>query len=443
MCGGRHESMSSPVFSPDGRSIAFIAAAGDPRFLAGNPKDEVAREIRAIDWRDDSGVLDYRYHLYVVAARPGARARELTRGDYDVSAAAWHPSGQKLVFVAATGPLPDVDPNASIHQVSVKGGRVRELVKLAGTASSPTWSPDGRTLAFVGVDTQYAPDYAEPELYLRTSGGELRSLTGKLDLPVTIAFCSDLHDWRVESSGGPIWENDESLVVVDQPARARRGLARDGATATPRRSRKATPPSGDRRGWRPRRHHRLRRRLPARDVRRRTRRPAKAHAKRRRVASPVYRAADHRGRRQRDPVVRARAGRRERPGALVLSPHGGPYGAHGPTPELDGWALVELGYRVLLPEHPGLVRVRGRVDQAQIQGKWGGPDADDLVTSLDWAMSRYRRPQAGRRDGALLRWLGGQLAGRCRARTVLRDRVGERRGEHVERARDVQHRPRL
>ncbi len=145
--------MYSAVFSPDGRSIAFIADGGPERFWVGDPKDEVARVIRRADWRDDSGILDYRGHLYVVDVREDAHPRQLTHGDFDVSSPAWHPSGEKLVFVAATGADSDIDPNSSIHQISVKGGRHRELVKLAGTAGSPAWSPDGRTLAFVGVDT--------------------------------------------------------------------------------------------------------------------------------------------------------------------------------------------------------------------------------------------------------------------------------------------------
>ena len=147
ICGARHESMFSAVFSPDGRSIAFVADGGPERFWAGDPKDELARVIRRADWRADSGILDHRGHLYVVDVREDAHPRQLTHGDFDVSSPAWHPSGEKLVFVAATGSDSDIDPNSSIHQISVKGGRHRELVKLAGTAGSPAWSPDGRTLA--------------------------------------------------------------------------------------------------------------------------------------------------------------------------------------------------------------------------------------------------------------------------------------------------------
>ena len=48
-------------------------------------------------------------------------------------------------------------------------------------------------------------------------------------------------------------------------------------------------------------------------------------------------------------------------------------------------ALAELGYRVLLPNIRGSCGY-GRDWIKPIQGKWGGPDADDLLTSLDWAI---------------------------------------------------------
>ena len=384
ICGARHESMYSAVFSPDGRSIAFIADGGPERFWVGDPKDEVARVIRRADWRDDSGILDHRGHLYVVDVREDAHPRQLTHGDFDVSSPAWHPSGEKLAFVAATGADSDIAPNSSIHQISVKGGRHRELVKLAGTAGSPAWSPDGRTLAFVGVDTPSAPDYAEPELYIRTARGELRSLTGKLDLPVTIGFCSDLHDWLADSSGGPIWDGDSLLAVIN-----RRG--RDEVWRVPLEGEPAPISSGDTTitgisagggriittacddAYPPEVFA-----VEGGGLRKLTR---NGGAWLRRYSAPTVTEVDAGG----IPsfLLEPDSGRRR--GALVLSPHGGPYGAHGPTPELDGWALVELGYRVLLPN------IRGSCGYGSnwikpIQGKWGGPDSDDLITSLDWAV---------------------------------------------------------
>ncbi len=384
VCGGKHESMQSPVFSPDGRSIAFVAADPKPRFWAGDPKEQIAREIRVTDWRDDSGNLDNRQHLFVVAARPGAKPRQLTKGDFDVTAPAWHPSGQKLVFAAATAADSDTDPNASIHQVSVTGGRVRELVKLAGNAGSPAWSPDGRTLAFIGVDTPYAPDYAEPELYLRSANGERRSLTGKLDLPVTTGFCSDLHDWLSDANGGPIWDGDSLLAVVNRRGRDEvwrvpvegephpissgdttlTGIAAGGGRVIATACDDAYPPEVFA--------------VEGGALRKLTR---NGGAWLRRHSAPNVIEVDAGG----IPTFIVEPANARGRGALVLSPHGGPYGAHGPTPELDAWLLAELGYRVLLPNIRGSCGY-GRDWIKPIQGKWGGPDADDLLTSLDWAV---------------------------------------------------------
>ena len=381
---GKLESVASPVFSPDGRSIAFTAADTTPRFWAGDPKDEVAREIRVTDWRDDSGNLDHRSHLFVVAARPGATARQLTKGDFDVTSPAWHPSGEKLVFAAATGADSDIDPNHSIHQVSVKGGRARELVKLAGNAGSPAWSPDGRTLAFVGQDTPYAPDYAEPQLYVRGARGELRNLTAALDLPVTIGFCSDLHDWLATESAGPIWDGDSLLVIINRRGRDEvwrvplegephpltsgdttlsgigAGAGRIVATACD----DAFPPEVFA--------------VEQGKLRKLTR---NGGAWLRRYSSPTVTEVDAGG----IPSFLVEPANARGKGALILSPHGGPYGAHGPTPEFDAWVLAELGYRSLLPNIRGSCGY-GRDWIKPIQGKWGGPDADDLLTSLDWAV---------------------------------------------------------
>jgi dipeptidyl aminopeptidase/acylaminoacyl peptidase len=72
---------------------------------------------------------------------------------------------------------------------------------------------------------------------------------------------------------------------------------------------------------------------------------------------------------------------------MVLAPHGGPYGSHAPTPELDTWVLVSRGYRVLAPNIRGSCGY-GRAWVEAIQGDWGGPDADDLVTAVRWAVRR-------------------------------------------------------
>ena len=171
VCGAPHGDVGAPVWSPDGRRIAFTAEAGPPRFWVGDPKRRKARVIRTVDWRSDDGERDYRTHLFVVAARPGARPVQMTKGDFDVAEPAWHPDGRRIAFAARMGPDADLDPKTRIHVVRVAAGsRPKELVGLRGVARLPAWSPDGRTLAFVGTDVPGAPDHAELELFVWDGG---------------------------------------------------------------------------------------------------------------------------------------------------------------------------------------------------------------------------------------------------------------------------------
>ena len=387
VCGAPHGGVGAPAWSPDGRRIAFTADAGPPRFWAGDPKRRKARVIRTVDWRSDDGEREYRTHLFVVAARPGARPVQVTKGDFDVAEPAWHPDGRRIAFAARMGPDADLDPKTRIHVVrAAAGSRPKELVGLRGVARLPAWSPDGRTLAFLGTDVPGAPDHAEIELFV-WDGGDPRSLTDALDLPVTLGWASDLHDWMgPPDMPAPIW--DGSALVVPISRRGRDELWR-------------VPLDGD----------------PAPLTSGETTLSAVAVAGENVVAAltddayppevcaveagTARRLSRHGGtwlRRHQAPTVRevdadgvpaflfepAAANGRS---ALVLTPHGGPYGAHAPTPELDTWALVSRGYRVLAPNIRGSGGY-GRDWVAAIQGRWGGPDADDLVTTVEWAVRR-------------------------------------------------------
>ncbi|HUZ85082.1 MAG TPA: prolyl oligopeptidase family serine peptidase, partial [Gaiellales bacterium] len=389
-----------PAFSPDGRRIAFAAWSGGRRFWVGPPDARLAREIRTVDWRDDSGDANDRHsRLLVVAARPGARPRVVVGDGYRVEHPAWHPDCDRIAFEGDPGADADLRPRPRILEVAGTGGEPRELVRLAGAARLPSWSPDGSQLAFVGVDVEHSPDWAEPELWLLPQPAPARSLSHRLDIPVTFAFGSDLHDWIHAYQPPPLWLDDRRIAVPVN----RRGatevaaIATDGgvetllhgqvdvsglavaagtavavisagcaapelAVLTPSGPRTLTRDGG---GWL--RRHR----------------------------QPSIRAVDAGG---------VPAYLLEPPGAgpasaLVLHVHGGPWGAWGPTPELGDLLLAELGYRVLLPNPCGSCGF-GREWVRQLQGRWGEPDAEDLRSSVDWALG------AGLADPARLALVG-------------------------------------
>ena len=70
VCKAPHGGVGAPLWSPDGRAIAFVSSGDEVRFWTGDPKKHVARVIRTTDWQDDSGTNDRRSHLFIVAARP-------------------------------------------------------------------------------------------------------------------------------------------------------------------------------------------------------------------------------------------------------------------------------------------------------------------------------------------------------------------------------------
>ena len=207
-------------WSPDSRSLALLVPAPDARFLVGEQKARngdspapTARRITRMDFRNDDGYRDRRVHLWVVAARQGARPRQLTHGDFDVEDPSWAPDGRSIAFVADCSPDAAVNPRTTLFAVSVEDGGMRELAGLRGDLQAPAWSPDGRWLAALGTDVEDPPEALQPELWLVDAvSGAVRSLSADLDLPAGVWAGSHLN--RTDEPEGPIWLDDTSFVAL-------------------------------------------------------------------------------------------------------------------------------------------------------------------------------------------------------------------------------------
>ncbi len=219
------KSEHSPLFSPDGRYLAFITARSesskdDSDEAAGKSQvwllDRSGGEARRItempggvssyEWAPDSSRLvlvskdpkekdddeneerkhktpkpividrykfkqdgagylgNRRTRLYVFDIE-SQEASLLTPGPYDNSGPAWSPDGKLIAFSSKRQGDPDRHTNSDIYVIeAAEGATPRQVTTWEGTDSKPVFSPDGKTIAYLqGGPARYS-DYDPADL---------------------------------------------------------------------------------------------------------------------------------------------------------------------------------------------------------------------------------------------------------------------------------------
>ncbi|MDH4334565.1 MAG: prolyl oligopeptidase family serine peptidase [Chloroflexota bacterium] len=393
---------ASPRWSPDGKLLAFTAQAGEHRFAVGTEvkgKALRARRITRTDFRDDeSGHLARRAHLFVAAARAGARPHQLTSGDFDVTTTCWAPDGTWLAFAADMGPDRNISPRSQLFRVPAGGGEVRTLASLAGDADRPAISPDGRQIAFVGTDVPDPADHVLTGLWVApVEGGAPRPLTAELDRSVGCDAWADMV--QTDDAPGPLWIDNETVAVI---------IASEGRNVPHRvtTAGEIAPlvPAG---------------RLVGAALATGAGRVVLAAGNDRRAAE-IYaiEASEHEsvghlraltrngsGWQDRFPLPRwdelwidgpggrmqawlaspADAG--DEPLPTILHIHGGPTGGWAPGGAMDSTMLAGHGYRVLMPNIRGSNTFGSDWIRA-LDGRWGDVDAADALAAVDHVIAR-------------------------------------------------------
>jgi len=236
------ESESSPRWSPDNRSLAFLSGRADsndaaqlwilPR--AGGEAEKVTRlksDVSDFAWapdakrfvlvvadtdtvalrgeegkktpapivtdrfyfkEDGTGYLTHkRDHLYLfdLAAR---KTEQLTTGDNDEVSPAWSPDGTSIAFLSKRGPEADRSNSWEVYVVDARtGSQARQLTRFEGNVNNPggedgegriAWSPDGSQIAFLQGGPPKLIYYAVYKLaVVPAAGGPVRVLNAGLD----------------------------------------------------------------------------------------------------------------------------------------------------------------------------------------------------------------------------------------------------------------------
>jgi dipeptidyl aminopeptidase/acylaminoacyl peptidase len=411
----RGRSVGEIAWSPDGTRLAFTMDADPPRFIVGpearRGDEPLARRVTRIDWRyDEVGHVDRWQHVFVVDAKPGARPRQLTSGDWGAAGIAWAPDGRSIAFVADQRPEADVLPRTSIWTIATdrEGAVPKEVIALGSNVNAPAWSPDGRWLAAIGIVEADALDDVSPTLIVGPADGSgvARAVAPEIDRPFGAWIDTDLFGWSAYSRVTPCWL-DERTVIALVSDRGRASPWR--FDIAPKTGRSAAAPKrlveGDlavhslsvatQPGAEPDRRITLLACVGNRPVELVTlaAEPTPIDQLPIRTSMGGRWAAGHAWPEMRSyqapgpggPIetwVASPAGAGDKPLPTVVDVHGGPLGAWAPAPHLEVVLLCAAGYRVVLPNIRGSATYGHDWIRPQL-GDWGGVDAADVHAALD------------------------------------------------------------
>ena len=188
------------AWSPDGKKI--LLTIKDYEDTAGKKTNKPYIIDRYHFKQDVSG---YQYdkrktHLYLfdVAAK---KTDTLTLGKYGEGSGQWSPDGSSIAFVSNRTEDPDKNENSDIFIIAARpGAEAKQITTWNGSDESPQWSPDGKNIAYLRstADGNYIM-YDQPVLsIININGGDPTLLSKSLDRPVT----------------NPRWNKDGSSIAV-------------------------------------------------------------------------------------------------------------------------------------------------------------------------------------------------------------------------------------
>ena len=158
---------TSPVWSPDGRQIAFQNYAADGY-----------------------------YHIWVIDAN-GANARQLTSGAHDHREPSWSPDGRTIAFSSDRGQTLSYD----IWTVDAVTLALQQRTSMTTDEHSPSVSPDGTSIAYVDGRFIYAVNAAGQRLQLASIP------TGTIRVPA----------WQ-RNGQGVVYQNNQRQIVIGNTA---------------------------------------------------------------------------------------------------------------------------------------------------------------------------------------------------------------------------------
>lgn len=208
------------VWSPDGKWLAYTAFVPDekpilnvklPKRPEGAKWAAPAVLVDRLAWRSDGrGPLPRGYtHIYVIDAELGGTPRPITSGDYNHNDPHWSADGKTIFFGAIRKPDAEYTwGDSEIYAVDLKTLEVKALTDRKGPDGSPRVSPDGKWIAYSGFDDKNYTNHLSSVSVMDSNGGSKKLLAGNLP----------------SSPGNIIWAADNSGLYYQMEERGENNL---------------------------------------------------------------------------------------------------------------------------------------------------------------------------------------------------------------------------
>jgi dipeptidyl aminopeptidase/acylaminoacyl peptidase len=206
-------------WSPDERKLLCTIRKTDAEVLE-RQKDEqkkklgvVARHYDRLFYKlDGYGYLPHeRRHLWLVDARTG-KGKQLTDSPiYDDYGPAFAPDGKSILFASNRSKDPDATPDrADMYVMGLDGSEPRKLKTPVGGKGFPSFSPDGKWIAYFGTEGENEW-YKSTSLWVTSADGTktARNLTEQYDLHCTADIITDFGS---ADTVPPVWSNDGKYI---------------------------------------------------------------------------------------------------------------------------------------------------------------------------------------------------------------------------------------